>query len=152
MIRYALACDEGHGFDAWFGSSQAYDEQAESRAIVCPTCGSAAVHKAPMAPNLVKGAPAPKEKARKPGTRADRPASPKGEAKQTYALLREMRSYLETHAEDVGRDFPEEARKMHFGETEARSIYGKATADEARELVEDGIAVCPLPRFPEDNH
>jgi hypothetical protein len=67
-------------------------------------------------------------------------------------LVREMRRYLEAHAEDVGRDFPEEARKMHFGEAEVRSIYGEATAEEARELAQDGIAVCPLPRLPEDHH
>ena len=151
MIRYALACDQGHGFEAWFGSSGSYDEQAEAHAITCPACGSAAVRKAPMAPNLVKGVAAPK--APLPPPLAPQPPRPDaGQGKQTYALLRELRTQLKAHAEDVGRSFPEEARKMHFGEAPARSIYGEATAEEARELADEGIPVCPLPPLPEDHN
>jgi hypothetical protein len=152
MIRYALACDRGHGFDAWFGSSGSYDEQAEAQAIVCPACGSHAVSKAPMAPNLAKGVPAPKAEA-SPAPSAPQPPPPDaGHRRQTYALLRELHAQLKAHADDVGPDFAEEARKMHFGETPARSIYGEATAEEARELADDGIPVCPLPPLPEDHN
>ncbi|MGA7546725.1 MAG: DUF1178 family protein [Methyloceanibacter sp.] len=152
MIRYALACDRGHGFDAWFGSSGSYDEQAEAQAIVCPACGSHAVSKAPMAPNLAKGVPAPKAEA-SPAPLAPQPSPPDARhRRQTYALLRELRAQLKAHADDVGPDFAEEARKMHFGETPARSIYGEATAEEARELADDGIPVCPLPQLPEDHN
>jgi hypothetical protein len=146
MIRYALTCDRGHGFDAWFGSSDTYDEQAEALAIVCPDCGSVAVRKAPMAPNILKGARAPGAPARE----ATPPDAGKG--KQTYGLLRELRAHLKAHAEDVGPQFAEEARKMHFGETPARSIYGEASVEEARELADDGIPVFPLPQLPEDKN
>src|SRR3990172_13307764 len=98
MIRYALACGKGHGFEAWFGSCSAYDERARARAIACPHCGSGDVSKAPMAPALAKGRPEPK-------------ASEQGEGKraQLYASLRELRAELTANAEDVGRKFPEEA-------------------------------------------
>ena len=152
MIRYALACDQGHGFDAWFGSSGSYDEQAEAHAIVCPACGSHAVSKAPMAPNLAKGVPAPKTEASPAPSVLQPPRPDGGQGRQTYALLRELRAQLKAHADDVGPDFAEEARKMHFGETPARSIYGEATAEEARELADDGIPVCPLPQLPEDHN
>ena len=147
MIRYALACHQGHDFEAWFGSSGSYDEQAEAQAIVCPACGSHDVRKAPMAPNLVKGIAAPRSEAA--------PASSprlSGEGTQTYALVRELRAQLKANAEDVGPHFAEEARKMHFGETPARSIYGEANAEEAQELADEGIPVCPLPPLPEDHN
>jgi hypothetical protein len=168
MIRYALACDRGHGFDAWFGSSLSYDEQAEAHAITCPACGSAAVRKAPMAPNIVRGLPAPKALVPEalvseapvsgfpvpdaPASEAEVPAPAAGPRRQTYGLLRELRAHLKAHADYVGPRFAEEARKMHFGEAPARSIYGEATRDEARDLADDGIPVCPLPPLPEDQN
>jgi hypothetical protein len=163
MIRYALACDRGHGFDAWFGSSLSYDEQAEAHAITCPACGSAAVRKAPMAPNIVRGLPAPKALVSEApvsgvpvpdasASEAEVPAPAAGPRRQTYGLLRELRAHLKAHADYVGPRFAEEARKMHFGEAPARSIYGEATRDEARDLADDGIPVCPLPPLPEDQN
>jgi hypothetical protein len=141
MIRYALACAEGHGFEAWFGSASSYDEQAEANAIVCPDCGSARVSKAPMAPYVAKirsepAAPQP--------TPAERP--------KTYAMLRKLRAELTANSDYVGPRFPEEARKIHFEEAPARAIHGEATLKEAQELNEEGIPVCPLPPLPEDHN
>lgn len=140
MIRFALTCDQGHGFDAWFSSGDSYDEQIEAGAIVCPACGSAGVEKAPMAPAVLRGK---SEKAGKPA---------EGRQKQTYAFLKDMREHLKANADDVGKAFPEEARKMHYGESEARSIYGEATTEEAKALQEEGIAAVPLPPLPEEHN
>jgi hypothetical protein len=141
MIRFALKCDQGHGFDAWFGSGAAYESQAQMHAIACPTCGSAHVTKAPMAPAVLRG-------------KGEKQSPPRatGSQKKTYAFLKDLRDHLKANADDVGRAFPEEARKMHYGETEARTIYGEATADEAKALHEEGIPAVPLPPLPEDHN
>lgn len=140
MIHFALICDSGHGFDAWFGSGDAYDRQAGARAVVCPCCGSAEVKKAPMAPAVKRGTAEPAEP--REATRR----------KKTYAFLKDLRAHLEANAEHVGPAFPEEARKMHYGETEARSIYGEASLEEARALREEGIPAVPLPPLPKERH
>lgn len=139
MIRFALICDRGHDFDAWFGSGDTYDEQIEARAVTCPCCGSAKVQKAPMAPAVRKSRPQPESL--EPSRR-----------KKTYAFLKGLRAHLEANAEHVGPAFPEEARKMHYGETESRSIYGEASLDEAKALQEEGIPAVPLPPLPEDHN
>jgi hypothetical protein len=140
VIRYALACDQGHEFDAWFGSGDAYDDQARGREIICPCCGSATVTKAPMAPAV--------------RTRQAEPPRPldNAERKKTYAFLKGLRAHLEANAEHVGPAFPEEARKMHYGESEARSIYGEASLEEAKALHEEGIPALPLPPLPKDRN
>ncbi len=139
MIRYALACEQGHGFDAWFGSANSYDEQAEAHAILCPNCGSASVSKAPMAPYVAK-------------PRAERPPTPKAERPKTYAMLKKLRAELTANSDYVGPKFPEEARKIHFDEAPARAIHGEATLKEAEELNEEGVPVFPLPPLPEDQN
>ncbi|MGA8434965.1 MAG: DUF1178 family protein [Methyloceanibacter sp.] len=139
MIRYALACEQGHGFDAWFGSADSYDEQAEAHAILCPNCGSASVSKAPMAPYVAK-------------PRAERPPTPKAERPKTYAMLKKLRAELTANSDYVGPNFPEEARKIHFDEAPARAIHGEATLKEAEELNEEGVPVFPLPPLPEDQN
>ena len=141
MIRFARICDCGHDFDAWFGSGDSYDEQLEARAVSCPCCGSAEVKKAPMAPAV--------KRPRTP-TPAQSPAA--GDRKKTYAFLKGLRAHLEKSAEHVGPVFPEEARKMHYGESEARSIYGEASLEEAKALHEEGIPAVPLPPPPEDHN
>jgi hypothetical protein len=141
MIRFALICDRGHDFDAWFGSGDSYDEQIEARAVSCPCCGSAEVKKAPMAPAVKRS---------RPPTPAQSPAA--GDRKKTYAFLKGLRAHLEKNAEHVGPAFPEEARKMHYGESEARSIYGEASLEEAKALHEEGIPAVPLPPLPEDHN
>ena len=140
MIRFALTCDHGHAFDAWFGSGDSYDEQIEARAVACPCCGSIEVKKAPMAPAVRRSRPAPES----PAAVSDR--------KKTYAVLKDLRAHLEANAEHVGPAFPEEARKMHYGESEARSIYGEASLEEAKALHEEGIPAVPLPPLPEDHN
>ena len=141
MIRYALICEQGHDFDAWFGSGAAYDEQERARRLLCPCCGSPSVKKAPMAPAV---------KQRRAEPLAQKPDAV--ERKKTYAFLKGLRAHLEANAVHVGPAFPEEARKMHYGEAEARSIYGEATIQEAKALQEEGIPAIPLPRLPEDHH
>jgi hypothetical protein len=140
MIRFALSCDQGHDFDAWFASGDAYEDQAEARAVICPSCGSRVVRKAPMAPAVKRGRAAASH---------DRG---QGERKKTYAFLKGLRAHLEANAENVGPAFPEEARKMHYGEVETRSIYGEASLEEAKSLHEEGIPALPLPVLPEDHN
>jgi hypothetical protein len=140
MIRFALICARGHDFDAWFGSGDSYDEQVEARAVVCPCCGSAEVKKAPMAPAVRRGRSALAE------------ALAPREGNKTYALLKNLRAHLKANAEHVGPAFPEEARKMHYGETEARSIYGEASLEEAKALRDEGIPAVPLPPLPEEHN
>jgi hypothetical protein len=134
MIRYALNCDRGHDFEAWFGSGAAFDEQEQTRQLSCPCCGSPNVTKAPMAPAVAR-------------TRETQAIG-----RQTYAFLKDLRAHLEANAENVGPRFPEEARKMHYGESEERSIYGEATLEEAKALKDEGIPAVPLPRLPEEHN
>ncbi|HSD93193.1 MAG TPA: DUF1178 family protein [Methyloceanibacter sp.] len=143
MIRFALICDRGHDFEAWFSSGAAYEEQAISHAVICPCCGSAEVSKAPMAPAVRRSRPE--------ATPALSSPEPQ-DRKKTYAFLKGLRAHLEANAENVGPAFPEEARKMHYGESDARSIYGQASLEEAKELKEEGIPAIPLPALPEDHN
>lgn len=140
MIRYALTCEEGHGFDAWFGSAASFDEQAEANAIVCPACGSVRVKKAPMAPYVAKRRPESTPRQRS----AERP--------KTYAMMRKLRAELTANSDYVGAKFPEEARKIHYDEAPARAIHGEASPEEAGELNEEGVPVFPLPTLPEDHN
>jgi hypothetical protein len=140
MIRFALVCDRDHAFDAWFTSGDTYERQAGTRAVVCPSCGSRSVRKAPMAP-AVKRRRREASEAREPDQR-----------KRTYAFLKGLRAHLQANAENVGPAFPDEARKMHYGEAETRSIYGEASLDEALSLREEGVPAVPLPLLPEDQN
>jgi hypothetical protein len=141
MIRYALTCEKGHDFEAWFGSISDYDVQVEAGAVTCPSCGSADVRKAPMAPAVKR-------------VREKAPAGPplRDERRQTFAFLKNLRDHLKANAEHVGLAFAEEARKMHYGEAEERNIYGEATREEAVALAEEGIPALPLPSLPEDHN
>jgi hypothetical protein len=139
MIRYALVCGRGHSFEAWFGSSRVYDEQAEAHAVACPDCGSTEVSKAPMAPYVAK-------------PRSEPPDPKPAERRKSYAMLRQIREEMTANSDYVGEKFPEEARKIHFDEVPPRSIHGEATLEEAKALTEEGIAVRPLPPLPEDEN
>ena len=162
MIRYALACDQGHAFESWFQSSDAYDKQVKRGLVTCPVCNSAKVEKTIMAPRL-SGAkkrgdapapapvPAPDASARLP----DAPAPVAMVSPQEHEFrkkLKELREHLTKNADYVGQKFPEEARKMHYGEIEHRSIYGEASPDQAKELHEEGIEFHPLPVLPDDRN
>ena len=163
MIRYSLVCDKDHAFESWFADSAAYDKQAKRGLVTCPHCGSAKVEKAIMAPRLAtsKKRKAPIEAPTVPEAPAATlapAASPAPVAMvspqehEFRAKLKELRDHLVKNADHVGAKFPEEARKMHYGEIEHRSIYGEASPDEAKELVEEGIEVHPLPVLPDERN
>lgn len=149
MIRYDLKCANGHAFEAWFASSAAFDEQAERGLVNCALCGSTQVEKALMAPRVpAKG-------------NAKEPAAPDTPAQQSMMSapvppemaekLAALRKEVEANSDYVGKDFADEARKIHLGETEARAIYGEASGEEVKALVEDGVPVAPLPFMPKRN-
>jgi len=156
MIRYTLACDGGHAFESWFPSSESYDEQAARGLVACPLCGSARVAKGMMSPAIAR---TDRAVARSPAADvAEAPPAPApapvfSEPEQRMrALMRAVREHVTSTADDVGRAFPEEARRMHYGESPTRPIYGEASLSEARALVDEGIEVAPLPSAPDDRH
>lgn len=158
MIKYALVCDKGHGFESWFADSAAYDKQRKKKLVLCPVCDSGKVEKAIMAPRLAtkKGKRHPVEApAPEPAAAPQVPApvamiSP--QEMEFRSKLKELRDHLVKNAENVGGKFPEEARKMHYGEIEHRSIYGVATPQEAKDLLEEGIECHPLPVLPDERN
>lgn len=147
MIHYDLICDKGHAFDGWFRNSAAFDQQAGDGLVSCSVCGSAKVEKQLMAPGIpVKGN-------RKADSANKMVAGPvDARLAQLMQMVREMRKHVEENAEYVGDRFAEEARKIHYEEADHRGIYGQASPDEAKALIEEGIAVHPLPRLPEDGN
>jgi hypothetical protein len=147
MIHYDLICEKGHPFDGWFRDSAAYDEQAAKGLVTCTSCGSPKVEKQLMAPGIpVKS----NRKAEPASTMVSGPVDPR--LAMMMQMVREMRKHVEENAEYVGDRFAEEARKIHYEETEHRGIYGEASPDDAKALIEEGIAVHPLPRLPEDGN
>ena len=158
MIRYALICDSGHAFESWFANSTAYDKQVKRKLVTCPVCDSAKVEKAIMAPRLAR-----KDKSTPIQAPVEAPAPAPAEAPTPVAMispqerefrkkLKELRDHLTANADNVGKKFPEEARKMHYGETEHRSIYGEASPKDAKELHEEGIEFHPLPVLPDERN
>jgi len=138
MIRYRLRCGDGHDFESWFSSAAAFDSLMEAGMLACVVCARADVSKAPMAPHL--GAPGASHN---PPPSAERPLlAPASPAEQ--ALMR-LRHEIEARSDDVGREFVREARRIHEGEAPRRAIRGEARPDEARNLIEDGVPVVPLP-------
>jgi hypothetical protein len=127
VIAYALRCHQGHEFDGWFRDSAAFDDQCRGGHLSCPSCSSIRIEKAIMAPAVS-------------GTRKRAEV-----AAQVRQFATGLRKYVQENADYVGPNFADEARKIHYGETPERQIYGEATADEARELIEEGLDVAPLP-------
>ncbi len=161
MIRYALACAAGHEFESWFPNAAAYEKQAKRGLIACPACGSDKVEKAIMAPRLKRtdksaGPPIAAPEPAEPTEAAETPKAPvalmSAHEREFRAKLKELREHVTRHAENVGRRFPEEARKMHYGESERRSIYGEASLQDAKVLHEEGIEFHPLPLLPDDRN
>ena len=146
MIRYALACENGHQFESWFAGSQAFDTLRKADAVLCPECGSAAVEKALMTPQI---STARKKDAKKDKVRL---AANHGMRAEAVAAIRKIRDHVTENADYVGDKFPEEARKIHYEEAEKRGIYGEATADEAKALAEEGVEFHPLPILPEEQN
>ena len=172
MIRYSLACERKHEFDVWFKNSADYDKQSKRGLVSCPSCGSENVEKALMAPSLGRGT---KKKGRSEialpaelsaadtSAPTSTPKSAPAESKAPVAMmspqerefrtkLKELREHLTKNAENVGGKFPEEARKMHYGEAEHRSIYGEASPKEAKELADEGVEFHPLPMLPDEHN
>lgn len=143
MIKYSLICHDRHEFEAWFQSSAAYDKQSAKAHVACPHCGSVKVDKAIMAPAIAKRMSREEPATVSPGAKP-LPAS------EQYRHLRQLRDDIHSKAEYVGGRFAEEARKIHFNESEPRGVYGEASAEEVKELAEDGVPFFPVPRFPED--
>lgn len=133
MIVYDLTCAAGHVFEGWFKDSAAFDRQSAARAVPCPDCGGVEVSRGPQAPNIASGVSRDK---------AVKAAEARGERR---AALKALRHTVESHADYVGAEFAEEARKIHHGEVGPRPIYGEATADEVKALDEEGIAVAQIP-------
>jgi hypothetical protein len=138
MILYDLKCSDGHDFEAWFKDSKTYDRQAKSGRVACPVCGGTEVSKALMAPNISSGS-----------KHEDVAARYTNEAADTLNAFAKFRKFVEQNCDYVGDRFPEEARKIHYGEEHPRGIYGEATVQEAKELKEEGVPCTPIP-WPKD--
>jgi hypothetical protein len=162
MIKYALACEKGHGFESWFQNSAAYEKQLKRKLVTCPHCGSAKVEKALMTPQLAgtrkrgKAIASPASEASVPEAVPAAAPSPVAmmspQEREFRTKLKELREHLTKNADNVGKKFPEEARKMHYGEIEHRSIYGEASPQDAKELHEEGIEFHPLPILPDERN
>jgi len=158
MIRYTLSCERGHEFESWFANSGAYDKQAKRGLVTCPACGSAKVEKTIMAPKIMGPRLARSDVADQPSPPPAPPATPakaplsvmSSPERELRQKLKELRDHVTKNANYVGTKFPEEARKIHYGETEHRSIYGEASREEAKALHEEGIEFHPLPVLPDD--
>lgn len=163
MIRYSLVCEKKHDFEIWFKNSADYDKQSKRGLVTCPECGSAKVEKALMAPSLGRGTkkgksalapemPVPAPEIPAPAE-AKTPVAMMSPAEKEFRIkLKELRDHLTKNAENVGAKFPEEARKMHYGEKEHRSIYGEASPQEAKDLLEEGVELHPLPMLPDERN
>ena len=161
MIRYALRCERDHTFESWFQDSAAYDQQVKRKLVSCPVCESVAIEKAIMAPRIVgkkgreRAEPAPAAVAPAANTEVAASTSTPllmAQERELRAKLRELRDHIVKNADNVGERFPNEARKMHYGDIEHRPIYGEASPDEARALIDEGVEVSPLPVLPDDRN
>jgi hypothetical protein len=150
MIKYALMCEQSHEFESWFSNSAAYDKQAKRGLVTCPACGSAKVEKAIMAPRLSGTRKGRKGAAEEPAASPVAMLSPQEQELRTK--LKELREHITKNADYVGQKFPEEARKMHYGEIEHRSIYGEASLKDAKELSDEGIELHAIPTLPDEQN
>ncbi len=170
MILYDLRCRRGHVFEGWFRDSAAYDDQVAAGGIACPTCGSKKVEKAPMAPRLAKGGlskgsgetgevqraeaqtaeagPAETETAKAETAKAETAKAETAKAAEAMRALHGLRRKVEDNFDYVGPQFAEEARKIHYGESDAHNIYGETSDQEAKELRDEGVAFTRIPWAP----
>ncbi|MCO5082422.1 MAG: DUF1178 family protein [Rhizobiaceae bacterium] len=141
MIRFSLHCEHAHEFEGWFRSNDDFDTQKKRGFVECPACGSNKVEKALMAPAVSTS------------RKQEKMALAMGEQqRRAMAELKALSQKMRENADYVGDKFAEEARKIHFGETEARGIYGEATAEEAKGLIDDGVDFMPIPVFPDEQN
>jgi hypothetical protein len=142
MIRYTLKCEKDHAFDSWFQSAEAFDKLLAAGLVTCSVCGALGVEKAIMTPQ-VRLARSP---GRPVGGKKQSPAGPlSAPASPAEQALAEMRRMIEANSENVGREFATVARAIHDGEAPRRAIVGEAKLEDAKALIDDGIAVSPLP-------
>jgi hypothetical protein len=140
VIKYSLSCDSAHPFEGWFSESADFDRQVAQRLLLCPVCNSASISKTLMAPSV--------STARR---KEEKQAMVMDLARQeAISKIKEAVAAIKANAEDVGAKFPEEARKIHYGEADARGIIGQASLSEVHDLLEEGIEIAPLPVLPED--
>ncbi|MCB1476910.1 MAG: DUF1178 family protein [Rhodobiaceae bacterium] len=147
MIRYQLSCSNTHAFEGWFASADAFDKQKAAGLLECPECGTTEVEKALMAPSVSTSRS--KERRQSVAT-VSQPADPRRQ--ELLDTMRKLKSVVTENADYVGDRFAEEARKIHFGERDARGIYGEATGEEVKSLLDDGVEILPLPDLPEDKN
>jgi hypothetical protein len=156
MIRYNLRCDRGHAFESWFQSSSAYESQEKRKLVSCPACSSVKVERAIMAPQIVskkgRDSAAPSPAASTDVTTPTSTPLMMAQERELRVKLKELRDHIVKNADNVGERFPNEARKMHYGDIEHRPIYGEASPDEARSLIDEGVEVSPLPMLPDDRN
>ncbi len=157
MIRYALICDNEHDFEGWFKDSASFDTQVKAKVVSCPSCGSTKVSKALMAPAVrsskKKSAQAVVDTSEAAESSEAVPmATANPSHAELIATLRKLKKHVVDNSEYVGERFPEEARKIHYEESEARSIYGEASLEDAKKLLEEGVDLAPLPVLPEDKN
>jgi hypothetical protein len=174
MIRYSLQCERGHVFESWFQDSASFDKQAKRGLVSCPICDSVKVEKSIMAPQIPRKGRTTEQRAgeekmmratarRKKAadteatpvpatTPASEPMLMAQQEKELLSKLKELRDHIKANADNVGEQFPEQARKMHYGEIEHRPIYGDASPTEAKALIEEGVEVLPMPVLPEDRN
>ncbi|MEP2942515.1 MAG: DUF1178 family protein [Hyphomicrobiales bacterium] len=168
MIKYTLKCSNGHVFDGWFSNSVAFDEQKDMGLVSCPSCGETEIKKTLMAPSITGtktqgnsteqpdaidlDTPIPRDSELLPTTIPEPLVHGDETMQAVVEKMRELRSWVEANTENVGDKFADKARKMHFGEEDRHGIIGKATFEEAQELIDDGVDFLPLPALPEDNN
>ncbi|CAA9357989.1 MAG: FIG004851: hypothetical protein [uncultured Microvirga sp.] len=157
MIRYALACENGHEFESWFPSSDAFEAQAARGLVACPVCNVAKVEKQIMRPSVSRSGASPRAApdapAEVPAPQPPQPVAVFSEReRELRAMVTAIREHVMKNAENVGERFPDQARKMHHGEIEHRSIYGAASPVEVKELLEEGVELHPLPMLPGDRN
>ena len=158
MIRYALKCENDHRFESWFQSAQAYDKLAASGLVTCAICGSASVEKAMMAPRVRPARDSATAEETTPAVSASDEEKTPESAAQTAPLsghdselersMSQLRDKIEENSDYVGTNFAKEARAMHHGDSPSRAIHGEAKLSEAKELIEDGVPIVPLPFMP----
>lgn len=142
MIKYSLSCENAHTFEGWFSTSADFDSQVASGFLTCPVCNSASISKTLMSPSV--------STARK--KEAKREMVMDMARQEMIAKLKETVANIRANSEDVGEKFPEEARKIHYGEADARGIIGQASLGEVKDLLDEGIEIAPLPVLPDDTN
>jgi hypothetical protein len=142
MIKYALGCADAHRFDSWFPDSASYDKQRKRGLVACPECGSTKVEKAVMAPAVLGG---DRDSSAPPPEARSIEAPLHDQRRKAREMMARLRREIEANTDDVGGRFPEVARAIHQGDEPERPIRGRASLEEAKALVEEGVGVMPMP-------